>query len=160
MFRAAIEKEKCLSFLEYFPSTDFLSADLGNNPSFVWRSIWDAQRLVRLGAVRTIGNGESTSILSHPWLPDPKNQYVTSIHSGLLNNSVSSLIDVHSCYWDRDVIQDLFHTRDAKLILGSYSYEVVARDSSGRLIEAKTGYQTGAYSAETIEAMGIKEALI
>uniref|UniRef100_A0A803PDA2 RNase H type-1 domain-containing protein n=1 Tax=Cannabis sativa TaxID=3483 RepID=A0A803PDA2_CANSA len=41
----------------------------------------------------------------------------------------------------------------------SYGFEIVARDSHGKLIEAKSCYQGGEYPAKTIEAIGIKEAL-
>lgn len=34
----------------YFPNSNFLDATLGNNPSFVWRSIWEAKNLVKSGA--------------------------------------------------------------------------------------------------------------
>ncbi|XP_060968579.1 uncharacterized protein LOC115710349 [Cannabis sativa] len=50
----------------YFPHSDFLSADLGSNPSFVWRSIWSAQNLLKLGVRRTIRTGMHTRILDAP----------------------------------------------------------------------------------------------
>ncbi|KAL8100316.1 hypothetical protein AgCh_032534 [Apium graveolens] len=51
---AAIMKAK------YFPTTDFLSAQLGSNPSYVWRSIMSAQEIVKMGTRRKIGNGAYT----------------------------------------------------------------------------------------------------
>ncbi|KAM6553480.1 hypothetical protein CsatB_014242 [Cannabis sativa] len=103
---------------KYYPNSDFLSAELGNNPSFVWRSIWSAQSLVKLGCQRTIGNGMSTSILKHPWLPDPVNPFVTSNALGLTNHMVNSLMDTHETSWDIPLVQDMFNSRDAHLILG------------------------------------------
>ncbi|KAM6542729.1 hypothetical protein CsatB_007176 [Cannabis sativa] len=47
----------------------------------------------------------------------------------------------------------LFH-RD-----NSYGFGIVARYSLGKLIEAKTCYKAGSYSAEVVEALGFKEAL-
>ncbi|KAM6585542.1 hypothetical protein CsatB_012544 [Cannabis sativa] len=41
----------------------------------------------------------------------------------------------------------------------SYGYGIVARDSTGHLIEAKTGYFEGDLDASTVEALSIKEAL-
>lgn len=103
---------------KYYPNSDFLTAELGNNPSFVWRSIWSAQSLVKLGCQRTIGNGMSTSILKHPWLPDPVNPFVTSNALGLDNKVVNSLTDIHDTSWDIPLVHDMFNPRDAHLILG------------------------------------------
>ncbi|KAM6568955.1 hypothetical protein CsatB_016940 [Cannabis sativa] len=103
---------------KYYPNSDFLSAELGNNPSFVWRSIWSAQSLVKLGCQRAIDNGMSTSILKHPWLPDPVNPFVTSNALGLTNQMVNSLMDIHETSWDIPLVQDMFNSRDAHLILG------------------------------------------
>ncbi|XP_019158498.1 PREDICTED: uncharacterized protein LOC109155268 [Ipomoea nil] len=44
--------------------------DLGNNPSFCWRSIMAAKLLVCGGVRRRIGTGNSTLIWEHPWLHD------------------------------------------------------------------------------------------
>ncbi|XP_043817796.1 uncharacterized protein LOC110626663 [Manihot esculenta] len=41
----------------YFPTTSFFEASLGHNPSFLWRSIWATQSLVKAGAYLRIGNG-------------------------------------------------------------------------------------------------------
>ncbi|XP_060961840.1 uncharacterized protein LOC133032039 [Cannabis sativa] len=86
--------------------------------NFVWRSVWAAQSVVRLGAVRIIGNGETTRILSTPWLPDTRNRLVTSTHPALLHNTVSSLFSLGTRTWDSEVVEDLFNNRDASLILG------------------------------------------
>ncbi|XP_060969815.1 uncharacterized protein LOC133037031 [Cannabis sativa] len=93
-------------------------AELGNNPSFVWRSIWGAQNLVKRGAIHTIGNGASTSILSHPWLPSSDNRFVSSTHPCLISNNVSSLFSMDSRTWDVDIVRDLFPPREANMILG------------------------------------------
>ncbi|XP_030499797.2 uncharacterized protein LOC115715121 [Cannabis sativa] len=103
---------------KYFPNSDFLRADLGSNPSFIWRSIWSAQKLIKLGARRTIRTGIHTSILDHPWLPDKDNLYVTTTNPGLSNQSVSALLSIDSCSWDHDLVTDMFNHRDAPLILG------------------------------------------
>uniref|UniRef100_A0A803PSJ2 RNase H type-1 domain-containing protein n=1 Tax=Cannabis sativa TaxID=3483 RepID=A0A803PSJ2_CANSA len=47
----------------------------------------------------------------------------------------------------------LFHHED------SYGFGIVARDDLGKLIEARTCYKAGNYSAEVVEELGIKEAL-
>ena len=54
----------------YYPNTSFLKAKLGSNPSYVWRSIIAAQKLIRSGARWHIGKGDRVNIWSEPWLPD------------------------------------------------------------------------------------------
>lgn len=41
----------------YFPRTDFLNAELGVNPSYLWRSILSAKDAVKSGCRRKIGDG-------------------------------------------------------------------------------------------------------
>ncbi|KAM6598072.1 hypothetical protein CsatA_008596 [Cannabis sativa] len=101
----------------YFPNSDFLLSDLGNNPSYVWRSIWGAKDLVRLGALRVIGDGKSTKILDYPWLPSTSSKFVTSTHPGLHTHTVSSLLKTDMMCWDDEVVRDLFSPQEAALIL-------------------------------------------
>ncbi|XP_031106290.1 uncharacterized protein LOC116010937 [Ipomoea triloba] len=46
----------------YFPTTSFVDATIGNNPSYCWRSIMAAHTLICSGVRRRIGNGRSTLI--------------------------------------------------------------------------------------------------
>ena len=41
----------------YFPNSSFMDADLGANPSFVWRSSLEARELIRAGTAWTVGDG-------------------------------------------------------------------------------------------------------
>ncbi|XP_074342484.1 uncharacterized protein LOC141680055 [Apium graveolens] len=43
-----------------FPKSDFPNAKLGSNLSYMWRSVMEAQDIVKEGSRRRIGNGEST----------------------------------------------------------------------------------------------------
>ncbi|KAM6542808.1 hypothetical protein CsatB_007255 [Cannabis sativa] len=131
----------------YFPYDDFLSADLGRNPSYVWRSIWSAKDLVHRGARRTIGTGISTPILHQPWLPDPDNPYITSSHVGLLGHNVNSLFMLEERNWDTELVRDMFNNRYANLILSiplsfsaSSDFWSWSKESSG-LFSVKSAYQ-------------------
>ena len=52
----------------YFPSGSYLTATVGHNPSYVWRSIMRARFIVRGGARWSIGSGATIPILNEPWL--------------------------------------------------------------------------------------------
>ena len=102
---------------KYFPHCDFLYAKLGANPSFVWRSIWASQILIKEGAYKRVGNDSTISMLQDPWLPNLDNPRIESHHHALENQMVSYLIQSGSLKWDPDIIYDLFNQRDATLIL-------------------------------------------
>ena len=53
---------------KYFPLGDYLSSNLGSNPSFVWNSIWSAKEVVRLGYRMRIRSGEITSVWNDSWV--------------------------------------------------------------------------------------------
>ncbi|XP_040994384.1 uncharacterized protein LOC121240933 [Juglans microcarpa x Juglans regia] len=56
---------------KYFPNGDFLGVGLTRNPSQIWRSIMAAKPLLDEGLFWHIGNGCSTRIWLHKWLPIP-----------------------------------------------------------------------------------------
>uniref|UniRef100_A0A803NTY2 Reverse transcriptase zinc-binding domain-containing protein n=1 Tax=Cannabis sativa TaxID=3483 RepID=A0A803NTY2_CANSA len=113
----------------YYPKGSFLNANLGHNPSFIWRSIFEAQELVKSGARRSIGGGNEVSILLDPWLPDGQNPYVSSNHPALEGHLVSNLLSVGSKQWDAEVVNDLFNDRDKELIFSIQMSESVVSDS-------------------------------
>ncbi|KAM6544531.1 hypothetical protein CsatB_025267 [Cannabis sativa] len=96
--------------------TSYLDASLGNNPSYVWRSVWEAQQLVRKGLRWCVGNGTRISILNEPWLPCLENPYVTTSHPSLLQAKVNNLMTMDGTGWDLEILEDLFEERDRKLI--------------------------------------------
>lgn len=54
----------------YFRQTTILEAALGSRPSYAWRSLHAAQKLVKADARAIIGNGENTLIWEDPWIGD------------------------------------------------------------------------------------------
>ncbi|XP_030479041.1 uncharacterized mitochondrial protein AtMg00310-like [Cannabis sativa] len=101
----------------YFPNGNFLSAEIGLNPSFIWWSVFESQRLVRDGARRRIGSGVSTPVLNVPWLVSDENPCVISRHPGLAHSTVSQLMHIDRKQWDLEVLHDLFEARDIELIM-------------------------------------------
>lgn len=65
---------------KYYLKSTFLGAKLGASPSFVWRSILEAQQLLRQGLGCRVGNGVNVSIIEDPWLPVAENPYVTTVN--------------------------------------------------------------------------------
>lgn len=101
----------------YFPHTAFLNADLGVNPSYVWRSILEASEALKANCRRKIGNGASTRVWFDQLLPDFENGFLSTPMPGHLQNiMVSGLMDMEGRNWDRDVLNDIFNNRDIELI--------------------------------------------
>lgn len=89
------ENSLVTSLLEawYFSNSDFLSATLGNNPSYIWRSILVAQEFVKQGCRRRIGNGESAMVWKVPWIHYEDNGFLmTDMPLELQNITVQSLM--------------------------------------------------------------------
>ncbi|XP_062102830.1 uncharacterized mitochondrial protein AtMg00310-like [Humulus lupulus] len=101
----------------YFTGGSFLSAKLGSNPSFIWRSIIEAKEIIQAGARRRVGHGTCIDITQDPWLPCAANPRVSTIHPSLTNQRVASLMTTGRIAWDEDLIKDMFNSRDAQLIL-------------------------------------------
>ncbi|XP_074348430.1 uncharacterized protein LOC141687156 [Apium graveolens] len=101
----------------YFPECHFLASELRNNPSFIWRSIWEARSVIKAEARWKIGNGAKIGILGQPWLQDSVNPCIMSEIIGLNDATVSSLMIDDGGGWDHEVIEDLFNTRDQRYIL-------------------------------------------
>lgn len=112
----------------YFSKSNFLDASLGNNPSFVWRSIWEAKNLVKAGARWMIGSGSNINITNQPWLHDEVNPYISSTSPSFEDNSVDALMVPNERRWDEDIIRDLFNERDQQCILNTPIRQSQAED--------------------------------
>ena len=55
----------------YFHCCSFMEAELGSNPSMVWRSLLQACNVIREGSVWEVGDVRSIGISCHKWLPHP-----------------------------------------------------------------------------------------
>lgn len=47
----------------YFASTDFLNSQLGNSPSFIWRSVFAAKDVILSGVRWRVGSGENIGVM-------------------------------------------------------------------------------------------------
>jgi hypothetical protein len=102
---------------KYFPKFDFLGARLGHNPSYICRSIYDSQVLVRGGQRWLIGNGKSILVWSMPWLREEGNSYVSSAQvQGTGNMKVADLMDTNGSSWNWGLIEGIFNAQDKEAI--------------------------------------------
>src|SRR4051794_7830089 len=88
-------------------------AELGSHPSQIWRAVLDGRDIVAQGVVRRIGNGASTSIWQHNWIP--RDNFKRPITSFVPNppERVSDLIDATSAQWREDLVRSVFTPFDA-----------------------------------------------
>lgn len=65
--------------VRYYANGILFEANVGHNPSFVWRSVWEAINLVKDGCRWSIGACQM-SILNQPWLQDEASPYISSVN--------------------------------------------------------------------------------
>jgi len=52
----------------YFPNYSFMDAELGSNPSYVWRSLLAAKEIICEGSKWGVGDGRTIGVTTHKWL--------------------------------------------------------------------------------------------
>ena len=88
----------------YFPNCSFMDAEIGSNPSYVWRSLLAARDLIKEGSQWQVGDGSYIEVSTHKWLT-LKPIFLGEVRPNLL---VKDLIDGATGQWDRDKVFDLF----------------------------------------------------
>ncbi|XP_075651268.1 putative mitochondrial protein AtMg00310 [Castanea sativa] len=81
----------------YFPNGSFIKAELGSNPSFVWRSLLATRDILVAGSYWQVGDGRTIGDFSHKWLshtPIPLDEVSHELW-------VCDLIDEDARQWDR-----------------------------------------------------------
>jgi ribonuclease HI len=53
----------------YFPNTDILQANIGSNPSQIWRALCEGRDVLSMGLIRRIGDGRTTNVWNENWVP-------------------------------------------------------------------------------------------
>ena len=81
----------------YFLNCSFMLAELGPNPSFVWRSLLAARDVIREGSTWRVGDGQNIGVLSHKWLQN-KSVFLNEPDDQM---RVSNLINHDTRQWDR-----------------------------------------------------------
>lgn len=116
----------------YFADTDFLNSKLGNIPNFIWKSIFAAKDVIRLGVKWRIGLGKEISIQNQTWLDDKENPYITTVSPSLEEKIVSYLMCMDKRDWDMNIVNDIFNERDQRAILQTRLEENNEQDTINR----------------------------
>jgi hypothetical protein len=113
----------------YFPHTSFLESNIGNNPSFAWRSIWRARQILLYGCRWQIGDGSRISVMNAPWLRTMQGCYVTGPQNQeVYNLKVQHLLIPDMKKWDDEKINTLFPSETAREVLAVPLLELVRED--------------------------------
>ena len=98
---------------QYLPNSSFMMANVGSNPSFVWRSLLAARDIIFRGSNWRVGNGRTIGVYTHKWLthkPIPRTEAV-------LDMRVCELIDKDTQQWDCGKLDAMFSQRTREEIL-------------------------------------------
>lgn len=102
---------------KYFPNESFLNSQLGRNPSYAWRSIWNAKKLLNEWLMWRIGNGRSVKIWGDRWIPSPWSYAIQTPNRNFNKEAnVCSLIDEATNWWNFPLIQELFSREESAII--------------------------------------------
>ncbi|KAL0435443.1 UNVERIFIED_CONTAM: putative mitochondrial protein [Sesamum radiatum] len=102
----------------YFPDGNVLSAGIGCNPSYTWRSLHAALDVIRAGFRWRIGCGRAVQVWLDPWIPRLFSFRVLSPPGAQDPHlRVCDLIDAQSKDWDRERVRALFWHEEAEVIL-------------------------------------------
>jgi hypothetical protein len=113
----------------YFFQSSLLDSNLGNNPSFTWRSIWRSRQVLLYGCRWSIGDGSNIKVMGEPWLRQEDGRWVTSPQNqGVYDLSLQHLMLPNSNHWDGEKIKSLFSDQEAKNILVVPLLNVVTED--------------------------------
>ncbi|XP_057803521.1 uncharacterized protein LOC131018835 [Salvia miltiorrhiza] len=101
---------------KYFPRGDFLTAKVGHNPSYAWRSICSAQDIVRRGVRWRIEDGSRVRVFEDPWLRKDDSFFVASpCPPDCAGIKVKELINFDSGTWNRELLHELVEGQWASL---------------------------------------------
>ncbi|GAU48531.1 hypothetical protein TSUD_98640 [Trifolium subterraneum] len=102
----------------YFPRSSLFEAPLAYNPSFAWRSMWQARQIFSLGCRWRIGSGDNIRVMHDPWLRGSANRWVPSPQpAGVYQLSVRDLLHDNYKAWNIVKVQNLFSRDVAEKIM-------------------------------------------
>ena len=127
----------------YFPTCSFLEANLGNNPSYIWRSLLRAKDVILEWSVWKIRDGTIVEIENHRRLL----RTPCFRRAGARPLVVKELVDEGTKQWDRDKIAQWFEPLTCMYILRIPLNNMHAKDTltwsenKGRFFSVKMAYK-------------------
>ncbi|XP_024156304.1 uncharacterized protein LOC112164321 [Rosa chinensis] len=133
----------------YFPNCDFWQAELGDAPSFLWRSILAGRPVLKAGTRWRIGDGTQINIWNESWILNCSPCLVQRpTHSPV--EMVSDLIDASTKQWIPPIIHGIFQPSVAAKILSiplahwngidkHYWYPIVGVGTQSRVLTGLLG---------------------
>jgi hypothetical protein len=107
---------KCLK-AKYFPHCDILQAQIGNVPSYTWKSIHQALWVLNKGCCWKIGSGTKVNIWEDNWIPHQNGHKVLTPKANHRQVLVSDLITHDpNLGWNTSLINNIFLPFERDLI--------------------------------------------
>jgi hypothetical protein len=101
----------------YFQMTEFLDAQLGNQPSQIWRVIVEGKEIPAQGMIRHIDDGKSTLIWRQNWIPKVVFMRPIACLRPTRPHLVSELIESSIASWKQEMVRATFLPIDADVSL-------------------------------------------
>lgn len=84
-----------------------MNATIGNNPSFIWRSLLWSREVIQNGIIWKAGNGLSINARRDTWIPSLASGRISSNVSYKSNTPINNLF-ADDLSWDINKLQSLF----------------------------------------------------
>jgi hypothetical protein len=131
-WKFVVEPDKLVSRVfkaRYFPRSSICHAKLGDNPSYVWRSVWKSRDVLSIGCRWKIGDGSKIKIMSNPWLRGGDELWVQSPQNqSMYDLFVNDLLLQGTKMWDSHKVKLLFSEPVAEHTLNIPLFEEVKED--------------------------------
>lgn len=89
---------------KYFPKVSIFESNLGTNPSYAYRGIWEAKKLLLQGCRWKVGYGKSVKIWIDVWISRHRAKEVDN-----KEDIVDNLIDRDTMWWKVEKVRALFN---------------------------------------------------
>ena len=102
---------------KYYPHTTFLEATIGNNTSYICRSILQGHQVFQREVLKRIRDGCDIMVYRDPWFLGDNPYFTFPMRVGLEELSVNRLLCACGKKWDAVVVNAIFNPLEAELIL-------------------------------------------